>query len=177
MKRREMKRLAIVLAPILILALVLIAVGCCDGDEDPTPTPSPSPTAPLPTATTPPTPSTTPTPASTPTSAVTPTPGPIFPPITSLPCRFHGTVRLDGAEVSDGTVITATIEGEIHTITTPAPAVYGPSTYAIKIAPLGDTPYNDGTAIIFMIGDYTAAQTGTWVAGGNVELNLTASAT
>ena len=47
------------------------------------------------------------------------------------PCRFHGTVEVDGAAVDDGTIITATIEGQTFTTTTPS--AYGASTFAIMI--------------------------------------------
>lgn len=90
-----------------------------------------------------------------------------------LPCRFHGTVQLDGAPVPDGTVITATIEGNISTTTTPS--VYGDSTYAIIIVPPQGTIFNDGTPITFKIGDFDAIETGTWETGLNLILNLTAS--
>ncbi len=91
-----------------------------------------------------------------------------------LPCRFYGTVQIDGNDVPDGTVITAIIEGNPHFTVTPA-ARYGPSTYALKIKPPLGTFYNDGTPITFKIDDYDAAETATWVAGGNIELNLTVS--
>lgn len=48
------------------------------------------------------------------------------------PCRFYGTVQVDGYDVPDGTVITAIIEGVPYSTTTPE-AAYGPSTYALKI--------------------------------------------
>jgi hypothetical protein len=81
---------------------------------------------------------------------------------------------LDGADVPDGTVITVMIAGDEYTTTTPE-EVYGSSTYAIKIVPTEGTAYAEGTAVTFMIGSYTADQTGTWEKGGNIELNLTAS--
>ena len=89
-----------------------------------------------------------------------------------LPVRFHGTVEVDGADVADGTVITATIEGESFTTTTPA--VYGASTYAIKLVPPEGTEFTDGATVTFMIGSDSAAQTGTWSPGDNTELNLSA---
>jgi len=92
-----------------------------------------------------------------------------------LPCRFHGTVRLDGAPVRDGTVITAIIKGDTYTTTT-AKTVYGNSTYALKIRPPTGTVYNEGMQISFKIGNYDAVETATWEGGGNMELNLTASA-
>ena len=87
------------------------------------------------------------------------------------PCRFYGTVTVDGAAVADGTVITAMIEGDQLTTATPAEG-YSTSTYAIKIGV--DTEYTEGATVTFMIGDRAAAQTGTWAKGGNIEVNLTA---
>ncbi len=87
------------------------------------------------------------------------------------PCRFYGTVIVDGAGVADGTVITAMIGGDQLTAATPAEG-YSTSTYAIKIGV--DTEYTEGATVTFMIGDRAAAQTGTWTKGGNVEVNLTA---
>jgi hypothetical protein len=87
------------------------------------------------------------------------------------PCRFYGTVTVDGADVAGGTVITATIGGDQLTTATPAEG-YSASTYAIKIGV--DTEYTEGATVTFMIGDRAAAQTGTWTKGGNVEVNLSA---
>lgn len=87
------------------------------------------------------------------------------------PCRFYGTVIVDGAAVTDGTVITAMIEGDQLTTATPAEG-YSTSTYAIKIGV--DTEYTEGATVTFMIGDRAAAQTGTWAKGANIEVNLTA---
>ncbi|MCJ7558018.1 MAG: hypothetical protein MUP90_14030 [Gammaproteobacteria bacterium] len=87
------------------------------------------------------------------------------------PCRFYGTVIVDGAGVADGTVITAMIGGDQLTTATPAEG-YSSSTYAIKIGV--DTEYTEGATVTFMIGDRAAAQTGTWAKGGNIEVNLTA---
>ena len=87
------------------------------------------------------------------------------------PCRFYGTVIVDGAGVADGTVITAMIGGDQLTAATPAEG-YSSSTYAIKIGV--DTEYTEGATVTFMIGDRAAAQTGTWTKGSNVEVNLSA---
>ncbi|MEE8389694.1 MAG: hypothetical protein V3S14_02710 [Anaerolineae bacterium] len=87
-----------------------------------------------------------------------------------LPNRFHGTVLVDGLDVADGTVITATIDGDEYTATTPS--AYGDSTYALEIAPAVGTAYTEGAEITFMIGDQSVEQTGAWEAGGNAELNL-----
>jgi hypothetical protein len=77
--------------------------------------------------------------------------------------------------VADGTIIKAIIDGDEYTTT--IPAVYGPSTYALKIVPVTGAAYAEGAAITFMIGAYTATQTGSWETGGNIVLNLTASTT
>ena len=90
-------------------------------------------------------------------------------------CYFAGTVKLDGADVADGTVITATIEGVEYTTATPTG--YGASTYAIAIQQEAGTYYADGTIVAFKINAYAADQTGTWQAGQNIRLDLTASTT
>ena len=88
----------------------------------------------------------------------------------AMPCRFYGTVAADGAAVDDGTVITATIEGDEYTATTPS--AYGASTYALKIEPAEGVTYVEGATITFMIGDESAAEAGVWESGGNFELDL-----
>lgn len=162
-----MRKIAVTLAPLLILAIALTAIGC-GGGESPTPTPSPEPS---PTATAEPTPE--------PTVAPTPTPSPIPTTVPTLgtkpPCRFYGTVQLNGADVADGTIITVIIDGDEYTTTTPA--VYGHSTYAIKTVPSIAAAYAEGADVTFMIGDYTADLTGGWETGGNIKLDLTASTT
>lgn len=90
------------------------------------------------------------------------------------PCRFYGTVQLDGYDVPDGTVITAIIEGVPYSTTTPE-AAYGSSTYVLKIEPSAGAFYNYGTQIYFKIDDHVAKETATWESGSNIELNLTAS--
>jgi hypothetical protein len=87
------------------------------------------------------------------------------------PCRFYGHVRIDGYYVLDGTVITAIVDGDVYTTTTPA--VYGESTYAIKITPHSGSQYEDGTLISFKIDGYDALQTAKWASGNNTFLNLT----
>ena len=83
------------------------------------------------------------------------------------PCRFYGTVLVDGADVADGTVITATIDGnDTYTATTTA------SSYGVIIAQPDGKSY-DGKTVTFKIGADSASQTGTWTIGGNVEVNLT----
>ena len=82
------------------------------------------------------------------------------------PCRFHGTVQVNGANVSDGTVITAKIWNYTYTTTT------NDSSYAVTMAQPEGKSF-EGQAVTFMIGTATASQTGTWLIGGNVAVNLT----
>lgn len=102
----------------------------------------------------------------------------IFPCIASAEdqpiCRFTGTVTLDGANVPDGTVITAIVEDDEYTTTTPTG--YGPSTYSIAIYPPEGTSYSDGTAVFFKIDGHAADQTGILQNGQNIRRDLTASA-
>ena len=82
------------------------------------------------------------------------------------PCAFHGTVQVSGANVADGTVITATIGNDTYTTTT------SNSTYRVVIAQPEGKSY-DGLTATFKIGSDTAKETGTWQMGGNVAINLT----
>ena len=168
---KNMRKLAILLVPLLILALVAVPTGCGE-DEPATPTPTPSPTiTPFPTDT----PTQSPTPEATettePTATEAPTAEPTQAPVTSLPCAFHGSVSLNGLSVPDGTEITATIEGDQYETTTPSD--YGPSTYWLRITPLHE--YTTGTVITFTIDGYPATGSSTWESGGNVVFHLAAS--
>jgi hypothetical protein len=90
-------------------------------------------------------------------------------------CRFTGTVTLDGANVPDGTVITAIIGDDEYSTTTPTG--YGPSTYSIAVQPPTGTNYPDGTSVFFRIDSYPAQQTRTLQNGENMRCDLTASTT
>ena len=173
-----MRKLAIVLIPLLVLTLVFGALGCGKGEVTPTPTPTPVVTpTPVPTPEPTPTPTAAPTATPTPTAAPLATPPPVDPAVP--PCRFYGSVQLNGASVADGTVVTAIVEGFAYTTTTnstPPPNGYGPSTYAILIHKPEGKSY-DGKTVTFMIGNYGASQTATWSMGGNVALNISASTT
>jgi len=96
-----------------------------------------------------------------------------------LPSSFYGTVLVNGANVPDGTVVSAWIDGvnyvDFETIT-----FEGASVYSFDVpGDDPDTPEKDGgiegDTIVFMIGSDTADQTATWHTGTNVELNLTAT--
>ncbi len=94
----------------------------------------------------------------------------------SPPCRFYGTVLLDGEPVPDGTLITITIEGDTYTTTTPGLVdglpVYGNSTFAVTVVPLPGTSYSEQTAVIFKVAGYEAGQLAYWETGGNVKVDL-----
>lgn len=164
-----MRKLACVLAPLLILSFVLVGIACCGG---PAPTPTPSPT-PVETATPAPTlvPTVAPTlpPTAPPTAAPTATGGPAARP--GMPCRFYGTVRSNGLNVQDGTAVVATVAGDKYPTITGA--TYGPSSYFIKIVRAGGTTYPDGTPVTFTIGGVAAQQTGSWREGGNIRFDIT----
>jgi len=88
-------------------------------------------------------------------------------------CSFAGIVEFNGADVADGTVITATVEGDEYTTTTPTG--YGASTYAIVIQTPSGKHYPEGAEVAFEINNYAAAQTGNWQPGQNIRLDLTVS--
>lgn len=87
-----------------------------------------------------------------------------------LPCRFYGSVALDGQAVPDGTVITATVSGTDFTTTTPASG-YGTSSYGVIIEQPEGTSY-EGATVTFDIGGRAADQSATWISGGNVNTNV-----
>lgn len=101
----------------------------------------------------------------------------IFPCIASAEdqpvCRFSGIATLDGANVPDGTIITAIVEDDEYTTTTPTG--YGPSTYSIAIYPPDGKSYSDGTTVSFKIDGHAADQTATLQNGQNIRRDLTAS--
>lgn len=163
-----MRKIAVVLIPLAVMVLVFGAFGCGGGA---TPTPTPTPTV-VPTL--PPTP--TPTEAPTPTPTVAPTPSPMPPPtpdnVSGPPCRFHGTVQLNGSAAPAGTVITVIIEG--YGYTTSTVATVGSSTYSITIPKAQGISY-EGKAVTFRVGSAAAIQVSAWTTGGNVAVNLTAT--
>jgi hypothetical protein len=162
-----MRKLAVVLIPLAVLVLVFGAFGC-GGGTSPTPTPTPPPTvAPTP----PPTAAPTPTPTAAPTATPLATPPPADN-VSGPPCRFHGTVTLNGAAVPAGTVITVIIEG--YGYTTTALSAGGSSTYSITIPKAQGVSY-EGKAVTFMVGSATAIQVSAWTMGGNMVVNLIAS--
>jgi hypothetical protein len=98
-----------------------------------------------------------------------------FPP---LPSSFHGTVKVNGENVPDGTLIQAMIHGQVYA----EKQTYifkGDSVYALVIP--GDEAgsvvvegESDGDTITFKIGARLADQTGLWKSGTNIALNLNA---
>ena len=100
-----------------------------------------------------------------------------FPP---LPASFYGTVKIDGENVPEGTLVSAWINGvEILSVVVEE---YGENTvYSINVP--GDDSSTEGEVeggivgdvIVFYIGDLMADQTAIWSSSNNV-LNLTTSA-
>jgi hypothetical protein len=96
-----------------------------------------------------------------------------------LPSSFYGTVKVDGANVPGGTIVSAWIDGVKHAETTVS--LYADDTvYGLNVP--GDDPETpgiqggvEGDTVVFYIGGLEADQTGTWHSGANVDLNLTAS--
>jgi len=88
-------------------------------------------------------------------------------------CRFSGVAKLDGTNVPDGTKITAIIDGDEYTTTTPTG--YGVSTYSITIQPPAGVYYADGTEVRFRIDSYPAYPTAIIEARKNIRQDLTAS--
>jgi hypothetical protein len=99
--------------------------------------------------------------------------------IPPLPSSFYGTVKANGANVPDGTLVKASINGIVYA-EGKTQTYQGDSVYSLDI-PGDDTDTTvkdggqNGDTIIFTIGKTAAAQTGTWKGGTNVEINLSIS--
>ena len=96
-----------------------------------------------------------------------------------MPSSFYGTVKMGGANVPIGTIVSASINGIQYA--SKAAFLDGADTVYFFDVPGddSDTPSVieggvEGSTIVFYIGDTVASQTGTWHQGTNVELNLTA---
>lgn len=90
----------------------------------------------------------------------------------SRACQFEGAVELDGAGVTDDTVITAVIDGDEYNTYTPS--IYGSSRYCLLIEPPEGKSYPDGEVIIFKINGYDTKQSGRYKAGSTIGLDLAA---
>jgi hypothetical protein len=89
-------------------------------------------------------------------------------------------VKVNNANVPDGTVIQALIGGQVYAEGF-SQTYQGDSVYALDVrGDDADTPAQDGgregDTIQFKIGGAVASQTGVWHGGTNANLNLTASA-
>ena len=96
-----------------------------------------------------------------------------------LPSSFYGTVKVNGANVPDGTVIQALVGGEVHAEGF-TQTYEGNSFFALDVAgdDIGTAALDggrDGDTIQFKIGGLPADQTAVWHGGMNVRLDLTAA--
>jgi hypothetical protein len=101
--------------------------------------------------------------------------------VPTLPSSFYGTVKVNNANVPDGTLIQASIGGQVYAEAF-SQTFQGDSVYALDVrGDDTDTPAQDGgrenDTIKFSIGGVLANQTGVWHTGTNVNLNLTGSST
>lgn len=98
-----------------------------------------------------------------------------------LPSSFYGTVQIDGANVPDGTTVSAWINGNLYQQTTTF-TDGGNSVYTMSVP--GDDPATgaveggvNGDTVTFVVDGQTATPTGTWQSGTNVERNLGVTST
>ena len=99
-----------------------------------------------------------------------------FPP---LPSSFYGKVKVDGANVPDGTVVRAFINGQAYA-DAQTQTYQGDSVYSLDV--MGDDSSTtliegglQGDTIVFKIGEEVADQSGTWKTGTNINLDLSAN--
>jgi hypothetical protein len=97
--------------------------------------------------------------------------------IPALPSSFYGTVKLNNANVPDGTIVQAFI-GSLVVAQGYTQMFQGDSYYALDV-PADDTATpvidggREGDTIAFKVAGITANETGTWHSGTDVQLNLT----
>ncbi len=97
-----------------------------------------------------------------------------------LPSSFYGSVKVNGANVADGTVVRALINGQVFAETL-TQTYQGQSVYSVDVP--GDNPDTtvreggrEGEAVQFTVGGVAAVESGAWHEGINARLDLTASA-
>lgn len=96
-----------------------------------------------------------------------------------LPSSFYGTVKVNGSNISVGTIVSAWINGVQYAYT--GSLLYqGDSVYALDVP--GDDPATTaveggafGDTIVFQVNGRPAQQTGVWQSGTNVMIDLTIS--
>lgn len=95
-----------------------------------------------------------------------------------IPFSLFGTVRVDGANVSDGTVITAWINGIRYATGATYTVTASGSAYTLTVP--GDDPATpaveggvNGDTIYILIDSGAATQTATWTSGSNQRRDLT----
>lgn len=101
--------------------------------------------------------------------------------IPPLPSSFYGTVKVNGQNVPDGTLVRALIDGQAYA-SAYTQTYQGDSVYSLDVA--GDDSGSvevegglDQDVIQFEVGGLSANQTGTWASGTNVALDLTVAST
>jgi hypothetical protein len=97
--------------------------------------------------------------------------------IPALPSSFYGTVKLNNANLPDGTVVQA-FNGDLMIAEGYSQTYQSASVYTLNVpADNPDTSVIDGgregDMITFKVGGIIATETGTWHSGTNVQLNLT----
>jgi hypothetical protein len=94
----------------------------------------------------------------------------------SLPSSFYGTVKVNGADVPEGTLVEAQINGNV-VISGSVKLYEGHSVFSMNVpGDDSDTEVLDGgkegDIISFRVGGQMADQTGVWHSGTNVSLDL-----
>jgi hypothetical protein len=93
-----------------------------------------------------------------------------------LPSSFYGAVKVNGANVPVGTIVSAWING-VKYVETTVLLYAGDTVYSLNVP--GDDPETpgieggvSGDIVVFHIGDQVTDQTGFWQSGTNVGLDL-----
>ena len=104
------------------------------------------------------------------------TPALAFPP---LPSSFYGKVKVNGANVPDGTVVVALVNGQKYvetlTLTYEGDSVFSLNVPGDDAATAGIEGGKEGDTIRFTVGGVSAEPSAAWHSGTNVNLDLSAT--
>ena len=94
-----------------------------------------------------------------------------------LPSSFYGRAKVNGGNIPEGTILKAVIDGEAYALAI-VELIQGESVYSMDVPGDDSSTLNvmeggkPGDTIQFLLGDNPARETGSWVSGTNLEMDL-----
>ena len=94
-----------------------------------------------------------------------------------LPSSFYGRAKINGGNIPEGTILKAVIDGDPYALAI-VELIQGESVYSMDVPGDDSSTLNvmeggkPGDTIQFLLGDNPARETGSWVSGTNLEMDL-----